>query len=217
MFIGHFGVGLAAKKAAPRVSLGVLFISVQFLDLLWPNLLLLGWERVEIQPGMTRMTPLNFTYYPWSHSLVMALAWGLLIGALYFLFRRDRSGALVVGLSVFSHWILDLLVHIADLPLAPGMDHFVGLGLWNHEAIEVILEGLIFFTGVYLYLKNTRSKNRTGNYAFWGLILFLLAVHMANLLGPVPPNVMAIAWGAQLQWIFVIWAFWVDKNRQPAN
>ena len=80
MFIGHFGVGLGAKKAAPSISLGTLFLAAQFLDLLWPTFLLLGWERVKIQPGMTVMTPLNFTHYPLSHSLLMACIWGVLFG-----------------------------------------------------------------------------------------------------------------------------------------
>ena len=119
MFIGHFGVGLGAKKAAPSVSLGTLFLASQFLDLLWPTFILLGWEHVKIEPGITKMTPLNFTDYPLSHSLLMAVVWGILFGAIYFLIKRNYRGALIVGLCVVSHWILDLLVHIPDLATLP--------------------------------------------------------------------------------------------------
>ncbi|MGD8428729.1 MAG: hypothetical protein PVH63_13980, partial [Balneolaceae bacterium] len=174
MFIGHFGVGLGAKKAAPKISLGTLFLGAQFLDLLWPTFLLLGWENVEIQPGVTKMTPLNFTYYPISHSFLMACIWGVLIGGAYFLIKRKSRGALVLGIAVVSHWVLDLLVHRPDLPLYPGNSPMLGLGLWNHMGVEIILEGLIFLAGLWLYIKSTESKNNIGSYGFWGLIAFLV-------------------------------------------
>ena len=61
MFVGHFGLGFAAKQAAPRTSLGTLFLAAQFIDLLWPILLLLGLETVRIVPGLTAATPIEFT------------------------------------------------------------------------------------------------------------------------------------------------------------
>ncbi len=213
MFIGHFGIGLGAKKAAPAVSLGTLFLASQFLDLLWPSFLLLGWEHVKIQPGITKMTPLNFTDYPLSHSLLMAVFWALLFGIVYFLFKRKFRGAIVLGLAVLSHWFLDYLVHIPDLPLYPGSPVDVGLGLWNYKAISIILEGLIFFTGMAFYLQTTKAKNQLGIYAFWALIIFLLGIYIMNIFGSAPPSVKAIAWAGELQWLIVIWAYWVDKNR----
>ncbi|HEX6361785.1 MAG TPA: hypothetical protein VFZ93_02430, partial [Albitalea sp.] len=128
MFIGHFGVGFAAKRVAPAVSLGTLFLAAQFIDLLWPTLLLAGVERVEIRPGAN--PPLAFVHYPVSHSLVAVLGWAALIGGLHFGLRRRLRAALVVGAAVLSHWVLDLLVHEPDLPLAPGAAR-VGLGLWH--------------------------------------------------------------------------------------
>ncbi len=120
MFIGHFALGFAAKKAAPAVSLGTLFLAAQFIDLLWPTLLLLGIERVEIDPGNTVVTPLNFVHYPVSHSLVAVALWACVLAALYMLIRRSVRGALVIGLLVVSHWILDLVTHRPDLPILPG-------------------------------------------------------------------------------------------------
>ncbi len=213
MFIGHFGVGLGAKKAAPEISLGTFFLACQFLDLLWPTFLLFGWEHVEIQPGITKMTPLNFTDYPISHSLLMALVWGFGFGLVYFLIKRNFKGSIILGLVVVSHWILDLFVHRPDLPLYPGSHAYVGFGLWNLKIVAVILEGLIFIAGLIFYLYSTKSKNKVGIYGFWGLILFLVLIYISNLFGSPPPNVKAIAWAGELQWIFVIWAYWVDKNR----
>jgi hypothetical protein len=100
VFIGHYAAGFAAKRLAPRVSLGTLLSAALLLDLVWPVLVLCGVERVRIAPGDTVMTPLDFEYYPYSHSLLMAMVWGAAAGLLYLALRRDRTGALVVGLLV---------------------------------------------------------------------------------------------------------------------
>lgn len=214
MFIGHFAVGLGAKAATPKTSLGTLFLAAQFLDLLWPTLLLLGLERVEINPGITKVTPLDFTHYPITHSLLMAVVWGLLFGLVYWLLRKNRKAAIVLGLCVVSHWLLDLLVHRPDLPLFPGGSTKLGLGLWDSLPGTLIVEGIIFAIGLWLYLRTTKAKNKSGQYGFWGLIIFLVAIYISNLFGPPPPSVSAIAWAGHLQWLFVIWAYWVDRNRE---
>src|SRR5450631_3687556 len=144
MFIGHFGVGLGAKKVSPLLSLGVLFIAAQFLDLLWPLLLLLNIEHVTIAPGITKMTPLDFTDYPISHSLLLAIFWGLIFGFVYWLIKKNTKNAIVLFICVISHWLLDVLVHRPDLPLYPGNSPRVGLGLWNYPVITIIIETLIF-------------------------------------------------------------------------
>ena len=217
MFIGHFGVGLGAKKAAPGISLGTLFLASQFLDLLWPTLLLFGWEHVKIQPGITDLVPLNFTDYPYSHSLLFAILWGIVIGGIYLLVKKNFRGAIILALCVLSHWVLDLPVHRPDLPLFPGSAKFVGFGLWNHAAVAILLEGAVFLTGLGLYLNATVARNNAGRYGFWGLILFLAAIHLLNLFGPPPASVKAIAWAGELQWLFVLWAYWVDRNREPRH
>ncbi len=215
MFIGHFGVGMGAKKAAPKISLGTLFLASQFLDLLWPVFLLLGWEHVEIQPGITKMTPLNFSDYPISHSLLMAFVWGLAFGTVYFLIKRSFFGSLVLTICVVSHWFLDLIVHIPDLPLYPGSQLLLGFGLWNYRAGAILTEALVFITGAVLYLRSTRAVNKAGSYGFWGLIAVLVLIYIANLSGSPPPSVRAVAWAGELQWLFIIWAWWVDRNRSP--
>ena len=213
MFVGHFGVGFAGKAAAPRASLGTLFLAAQFVDLLWPTLLLAGLERVEIRPGITRVTPLDFVSYPISHSLLAAVAWGLLFAAVYGLARRYAVGAVTTFAAVVSHWLLDFLTHRPDLPLAPGSDARVGLGLWNSLPGTVVVELAIFGAGVALYLRTTKAADRTGSIALWGLVGFLLVIYAANLLGPPPPAVGPIAWAGHAQWLLVAWAYWVDRHR----
>jgi hypothetical protein len=216
MFIGHFGVAFALKPAAPRVSLGMLFLSAQFVDLLWPVLLLTGAERVEIVPGITRMVPLDFVHYPITHSLVGAAGWAVLVGLMYALMRKYPAGAWVCGLAVLSHWVLDLLVHRPDLPLTPGESVRLGFGLWNHPVAAIALESAIFIAGLWLYCRATRTADRTGTWALVGLVAFLIAIHVGNIFGPPPPSAEAIAWVGHAQWLFVIWAFWVDRHRRAA-
>lgn len=217
MFIGHFGVGFGAKTAARRVSLGSLFLAAQFVDLLWPTLLLLGVEHVKIQPGIMKTNPLNFTSYPISHSLLLVCAWGLLVGLVYWLVQKNRKGAVVLGLCVVSHWVLDLIVHRPDLPLYPGNSPKIGLGLWNSVAGTLVVEGLIFAVGLVLYLRTTRARNRVGSYALWALVGFLVLIYLGNSFGPPPTSTGAIAWVGELQWLLIAWAYWVDHNRVASH
>jgi membrane-bound metal-dependent hydrolase YbcI (DUF457 family) len=214
MFIGHFALGFAAKKVAPKPSLGTLFLATQFIDLLWPLLLLLGLERVLIEPGNTVVTPLNFTHYPISHGFLSVIIWGVLVGGLYFVFKKDKKAALWLGILVLSHWILDLLTHRPDLPLLPGSDLKVGLGLWNSLFATILVEGGLFAFGVYYYLKITRAKNKTGVWALWSLVAFLLVIYTSNLFGPPPPEAGPIAYLGFAQWLLIAWGYWIDKNRE---
>ena len=129
IFIGHFAMALGAKRFAPQVSLGVLFLACQLADIIWPNLVLLGFEKLEVAPGITAMTPLNFLHYPYSHSLVALVLWAAVFAVLYTLLRRAGTRvAIVIALLVLSHWILDVMTHRPDMPVALGDSALIGLG-----------------------------------------------------------------------------------------
>jgi hypothetical protein len=213
MFIGHFAVAFAAKRAAPKTSLGTTFVAAQLADLFWPIFLLLGWERVRITPNTNPFLILDFTSYPWSHSLVMELAWGIGFGALYFLIRRSGRGAIVVALLVPSHWILDLIAHRPDLPLYPGGAARFGLGLWNNPIATIVVEGLVFIIGVTVYARATRPRDRAGGWGFWGLVAFLVLLYVVSSVSPPPPSVNALAWSALIGWPLTLWPWWVDRHR----
>lgn len=215
MFIGHFGLSFAAKKAAPKVSLGTLFIATQFVDILWPLLLVLHVEKVAISPGYTKTNAYEFLYYPYTHSLLMGVVWGLLLGGIYWLFKRDKQGALIVGLCVLSHWFFDLVVHVADLPLTPFSNYKVGLGLWNHVAVTVVLETAIFLIGLYIYSTFTRAKNRIGKWGLWVLVILLLLLYFSNTFGPTPPDSVMLVFVSStiLMGLLISLAYWVDRNR----
>lgn len=216
MFIGHFGVAFGAKKAAPKVSLGTLLLAAQFIDLLWPVLLLLGIERVRIEPGATVVTPLAFESYPVSHSLLAVIGWGILFFAVYSLLKHDRRAAFVLFLCVLSHWFLDAIVHRPDLQLYPGGELRVGLNVWSSLPATLVLEGLLFSAGILLYTKATKPADAIGKWALWTFILFIVVMYVGNLLGPPPPSVKAIAILGNGQWLLVAWAYWIDRHRSSS-
>lgn len=213
MFIGHFAAAMAVKPQAPRASLGWLFAATQLPDLLWPVFLLLGWEQVRIAPGDTAFTPLAFTHYPWSHSLLMDVVWGALLGALYFARSRDRRGAVVVAALVVSHWILDAIAHRPDLPLVPGDARRVGLGLWNSVPATLVVELALFGVALAMYLRATRPRDRIGRLALAALVLILLVSYFGNVFGPPPPGVTPVALAGLSMWLLVALGGWADAHR----
>lgn len=215
MFIGHYGAGFALKKIAPEVSLGTLFLASQWLDLVWPVLVLFGIERVSIAPGTTAVTPLVFEFYPYSHSLVAAAVWAALSGVVYFALKRKAKNAIVLSALVLGHWFLDLIVHAPDLPLGLG-DLKFGLGLWDSIIGTIIIEGAIFLAGFLIYLRSTTGVDNTGRYAIWAIAALLAFIYAGQFAGSAPPNSTVVAIAGLAQWIFIISAWWVDRHR-PIN
>jgi membrane-bound metal-dependent hydrolase YbcI (DUF457 family) len=214
MFLGHYAIALGAKRAAPNTSLGTLVVASQFIDLLWPLLLLAGVEHVRIDPGNTIVTPLDFYDYPVSHSLSGVLLWGGIVGGVCFAIRRSWKSAMVVGLAVVSHWVLDLVVHRPDLPLSFTGETRVGLGGWNSLPLTLLLELGLLAAGTYVYARTTKTKDRIGSYGLRGLLVFMIGIYFANLLGPPPPDVGMIGVAGNASWLFVLWAVWVGRHRQ---
>jgi|SRR5882762_1900275 len=216
MLIGHFAIGLAAKRVSPRTSIGTLFAAAQLADLIWPVLLMVGVETVRVDPGNTAFTPLDFVSYPWTHSLLMACFWAAGFALAYRARTKWTRGAWVVAVLVLSHWVLDMVTHHPDLPLAPGAVK-VGLGLWNSVAATVIVEGSLFAFGVFVYATTTRARNRIGRLAFWALVIFLVAIYIANMVGPPPPSARAVSLVTLLMWLFIPWGVWIDRNRETVG
>lgn len=216
MFLGHFAVGLAAKRATPALSLGLLFGAAQLADLLWPNLVLAGVEKLEIVPGATAVNPLRFVSYPWSHSLVALVAWGILLAALVVLLRRGRrlEAATLAGLVV-SHWVLDVASHLPDMPVTIGGETRLGLGLWRSLPWTLAVELLLLAVGTGTYLRATRARDRIGSIGLGLLLALLVAIYGGSLFGPPPPSAQAVAWSAQAMWLFVLFGWWVDRHRKP--
>ena len=213
MFLGHFAVALGAKKVAPDVSLGSLVLGAQLADILWPVFLLLGWEQVRIVPGVTRVSPLDFISYPYSHSLLAQLAWAAALGGIYYGIRRGVRGAVALALCVPSHWLLDYISHRPDMPVVPGGARY-GLGLWNSLPATLTVEFALFAAGVTVYLSTVKLRDRAGRYALWSLLILLFLLYLGSVFGPPPPDTRVLAVSALAIWLTVPWAAWADRRSQ---
>jgi len=213
MFIGHFAVGLASKRAAPKASLGPLMAAPLLADLLWPIFLLLGWEQVRLVPGGKTFQVLEFTSYPYSHSLEMDVVWGLLFATVYWGLTRYRAGAAVIFCGVLSHWVMDVIVHVPDLPITVNGSTRLGLGLWNSVAGTVLVEYVLLATGAWLYARTTRARDRTGRWSFWAFVALLALFYASSIFAGAPPTVPALAGGTLVLWLFPFWAGWFDRHR----
>ncbi len=222
MFIGHYGIAFALKKYAPRTSLGVLFIAAQLADLAFFILVPLGIEHLRIIPGFTEASPFELYDYPISHSLLGALAWSI---AVYLVVRfipvkslgdtphRQRV-ALVLSVAVFSHFILDFIVHTPDLQLIPGFEIRVGLGLWNSLIATVAVELAILLVGCWIYLSSTPSgATPVGKYGIYAFIIALVVITIGTPFMTYP-DVLTAAIIAELMYVVLtLVAWWLDSKR----
>jgi LexA-binding, inner membrane-associated putative hydrolase len=214
VFIGHFALGFAAKRIAPRTSLGTLFAAAEFADILFPILVLLGWESAGFVSGTNPFLALKLDRYPISHGLLALIAWGVVVALLY-QWRRDYArGAVVVALLVVSHWVLDFITHRPDMPLWPGGPK-VGLELWASVPGTIIVEGLLFAAGVWVYASATRARDAVGRFGLWGLVALLVVLYGLSLLQTGAPSPAAFAAvGMILTAVLLTLGIWVDRHRE---
>lgn len=214
MFLGHFGLALAAKRVAPRPSLGTTVMAAQWPDGIWPIFVLLGVEHVEIRPGVTTVTPLDFVSYPYSHSLVADLIWAALFAVVYGTLRKDWRGAIWLAVLVLSHWLLDVVAHRPDVPTWPGGPK-LGAGLWNSLPATLIAEFALFGAGIWIYNRSAIARDTQGKVLLWTFVITLTVLYLAAVFGPPPPDQRVLAITGLLGWLFVAWGYWIDRHRVP--
>jgi hypothetical protein len=215
VFLGHFGVALAAKKVDASVSLATCVAAAQLCDLIWPVLVLAGVEKVTIVPGETALNRLRFDSYPISHSLATVTLWAAAYAGLHFARKRRAGAAVLLAGLVLSHWVLDVVSHRPDVPIAPGSDVRLGLGLWNSLPATLAAEALLFGGGIAVYLSSTRARDAVGRWGLLSLLATLAVAYAASVVGPPPPSVQALAWTAVGGGsVFAAWAAWADRHRE---
>ena len=214
MFIGHLAVALASKRLAPRVSLGWLMAGATALDVVWPIFVLAGIERVSIVPGATAFNSLVFDYYPWSHSLFMAVVWGIVLAGLARAADVPRSAVPLLLTLVLSHWVLDVISHAPDMPLWPGRSPHLGLSLWNSIPATFAVEGLMWVAGIVIYLRAHRLDGLARRIAFWSLIVVSTLMWAAGPWSPAPASAKELGLFALIGWIIIPWAAWADGGRE---
>jgi hypothetical protein len=225
MFVGHYSVAFAAKSDKNKIPLWVLFIAVQFLDYIWATLVLLGIEKLRVIKGFTAGSMLDSYFHPYSHSLVTAILWSVVAAIVYKVFcsrqgcHYTKYAALVVGLAVFSHWVLDLVAHPRDLPIYDNTWK-VGFGIWNYRDPEFALEIGLLGAGILLYLtRNVMPAIRKGAVIAFGLALIVIQIGDTY----VPRNPLTDEGTAIGVWVFytlfVVVAFLIEKigSRRQTN
>jgi len=216
MFVGHYAASLALKKCEKRASLGVLFLAVQFVDILFFPLVLLGIERMNIVENFTQSTHFELVYMPFTHSLLASVLWAVAAYAMFrWLIVKRQSVALVVALAVFSHWLFDLVVHTPDLPLWRDASLKLGFGLWNSAVATYALEAIILLAALWMYLKSTSATTKAGKNGMIVFVIILLLVNVVNIFGPFQgDSKMALAMSALASYfLFAAAAFWLDTKR----
>ena len=216
MFVGHYAASLALKTFEKRISLGILFLAVQLVDILFFPFVLLGIERLNVVENFTESTHFELEYMPYTHSLLGSVFWA---GLAYALFRwvivRRSSVALVVAAAVFSHWLLDLIVHTPDLPLWSDESPKLGFGLWNNAIATYVLEAVLLVASLWVYLRSTSAKTAIGKYGMGVFVIVLLAVNIVNVFGPLQDDSkssLAIT-ALTSYFLFAAIAYWLDRHR----
>jgi hypothetical protein len=214
MFVGHVAAGLAAKRIVPHVSLGILFAAAQLADLLWPVFIALGIEHVRMDPTASPFLRLDFVDYPYSHSLLLLIVWGVALGLLYRGRGRGTRAVIVIAALVVSHWVLDVVTHKPDMPFYPGSTK-IGLGLWNSIPATLAVEMAMYGLGLWIYMRTTRARDAIGRWGFTALAIFLVVVYVASI-GTVPPSLPALYVPAIIgAALLTLWSWWADLHREP--
>ncbi|MFY9601157.1 MAG: hypothetical protein WB540_17280 [Pseudolabrys sp.] len=216
MFIGHYGPSLACKAWKPAIPLWVLFVAVQLVDIIWALLVLLGIEKARIVPGITATNPFDLYYMPFTHSLPGATFWSVGAAVAYRAMAPAQkwTAAVIVGGAVFSHWILDLIVHRPDLALYDDA-YKVGFGLWNYPAIAFVLEIALLFGGIVLYMRATAPVDAIGRYGMVILGGIAVVLQAYVFFGPPPVSDTAFALTAlELYFAFAVAVYWLEGRRR---
>ncbi|WP_224367307.1 hypothetical protein [Hyalangium versicolor] len=217
MLLGHFALGFAAKRLAPRTPLSLLLTAPFLLDLVFPLLVLLGWEQMRVLPGESGFLTLELVNMPYSHSLLAAVGWAVLMALPYFAWRRDGRGALILAVLVISHWVLDAVTHRPDVPVLLSGGPKVGLGLWYSLLGTMVIEGSLFAGCVWLYASTTRAADRSGRIALGSLVGTLVVMYLGFVFGPPPPSAESVAYLMLIGWVLPFWARWVERHRPETS
>ncbi len=215
MLVGHFAVGLAAKRVEPELSVGTLVFAAMLADVVAFSLVAAGIERFGVVAGVqrNRLIGENVVY---SHSLLMDILWAALLAGAYFFWRRHARAAWLLFAVVVSHWVLDVISHRPDMPVGPGIPGVFGLGLWNSLPATLAVEGGMWLFAIVLYVSVTRANSASARYAFWARVVALTLAWFGNISRPPTPGGSAVAAGLTSLVFFACaigWAYWMEHAR----
>jgi membrane-bound metal-dependent hydrolase YbcI (DUF457 family) len=214
VLVGHYALGLIAKRVEPGVNLAMLVLAAMFADFAWCIFMIFGLEHVQLGPGMGAGKYFSATNIELSHSLVMDALWATIFGLGYLLWRRSWRQTVFIFILVLSHWLLDVISHGSDMPIAPGIHWHVGLGLWKSITATLVIEGGLWCLAILLFVRVPRTKSKIGSLVFFGGIGFITFVWLINIAGPPPQNPAAAPFvSLTIFCLTLAWAYWVDQVR----
>ena len=214
MHVGHFAVGLLAKRVEPQVSLGTFMLAALLVDLLWCVFMIAGLEHVRFGTGLGAANYADAYDIALSHSLIMNAVWAAALSSAYLLWRRYLRGAVVLFIVVLTHWVLDAIAHRPDMPLAPGVSKYFGLGLWTNIPATIFFEGGLWLIAIVLYARSTYPRSLWGRFFFWAAILLFTLLWYNNIAGPPPPNPNTAPIASFIYFSLVVaWAYWMNRLR----
>jgi hypothetical protein len=212
MHVGHFAAGFLGKRVAPQLSLGTMILAAMLADFLWCIFMLAGLEKVQFKTALgaaNYFQPIDITL---SHSLVMIVVWAAIFAGIHFLWRRNKRPALLLFCLVLSHWPMDVIAHKPDMPWAPGVSQYLGLGLWTNIPATMIVEGGLWVIAILVFLRTIRWRKRLALLVFWPVILLITLIFYNNVAGPPPPNPQTAPVVSLVYFSLVVaWAYWVNR------
>ncbi len=171
---------------------------------------------MRIIEGFTEVNALDLYYMPYTHSLTAAISWSVIVVGIYLWMRKWRGwggSAILVGLVVLSHWIVDLPMHVPDLPLY-GNEYKVGFGLWNNLPVSLFLEAILLFGGLLYYLRATKAKTSGGRYAMIVFCIVMFGIHLMSIFGPPPASPVMAGLSALVSYmLFAGVSGWLELKR----
>ena len=218
MHVGHFAAGFIGKRVEPKLSLGTLVLAAMLPDFLWCIFMILGVEHVrfhEARGAVNYFEPYDIAF---SHSLLMTVVWAAAFAGLYYFRRRLVRSAAILFALVSTHWVLDVVAHRPDMPLAPGLAARFGLGLWANIPATIIVEGGFWLLAIIVYVRSTYSKRKLATLVFWIGIVLITLIGYNNVAGPPPPNPNTAPIASLIYFSLVVaWAYWMNRLRPARN
>lgn len=211
MGVGHLAAGLMLKRAESRINLGFLFFGALLSDFLLGIFYWIGIEKAYIPENYSQLHYMTFTF-PYSHGLLASLISSLLVFLLaVWQWNNGLRIGIILAIAVFSHFILDFIVHVPGLPVAGPNSYKLGLGLWNHMGIALTVEIFLVLIGLALYLSGVKQKTFRSKYGVLILMVIFSILTVIGMTSSAPPNLNAVA----ISWIiapivFSGLGFWLD-------
>jgi len=219
MLVGHLAVGFISKRIEPKLSLGTCLLAPLLADLLLFVFVILGIEQIEFGSGSGAAQFLHAINIGYSHSLLMGVVWAALLAGAYYALRHSVRAASILVAGVISHWVLDVISHQPDMPLAPGVNTELGFRLWSSIPATLAIEGGLWVVALIAYARMPARRSWPWWIVFGAGVLLLTLSWIGNISGPPPANPRTAPMASLIFITLVVaWGHWLNRlGSDPAT